>query len=227
MYDIFFISYKEMNAEENWLRLKMIHSESKRLHGIRGIDIAHITCNQLATTDFFWTVDGDNWLTKPLIYENNIEADLLLFQTVDALFPNEYTSLGSVKLWRKDSFINKDMRYGDFSLNATSSRKVCDECYSKSSYNASPFDCWKTSFRHCVKLMSVILQTTRTSENINIYLNRWKKTLNSKEANSEWAYRGFKDAENYVANCNDNMNELNKINDYNWLEQQFFRMYRI
>ena len=74
--DIFFMSFRESNAEENWLRTKELHPKAIRLHGIQGIDQIHLLCNQLSKTEFFWTIDGDNYLTKPLTFNyNDIFAD--------------------------------------------------------------------------------------------------------------------------------------------------------
>lgn len=222
--DIFFISFKESNCEKNWRRILKIHPSAKRIHGIKGIDIAHITCNNLSTTEYFWTVDGDNYLTKKLIYENFIDRDLLLFKSFDPIQKN-LTSLGGVKLWKKDCIINKDMSKGDFSLNATKNKKVIDQSYSITAYNSSPFDSWKTSFRHCVKLLSIIFKSRPDAKNIDMYLNQWKSCKDKNVLNAEWAYQGYLDATNYVSIYDNNIIELNRINDYNWLEEYFKKTY--
>ena len=220
MMDIFFISYRESNAEENWLRVKSLHRDAIRIHGVSGIDRIHLACNSLATTEFFWTVDGDNSLTQRLVWVEPIDVDLLMFKAIDPL-SDETTSLGAVKLWRRDSFINKDMSKGDFTLNATATKRVVDDVFSVTAYNASKFDAWKTSFRHCVKLLSVILSTRRSADNINMYLDRWRATKHCYAENAGWAYQGYLDAVRYVERYDNNMVELNKINDYDWLQQYF------
>ena len=50
MYDIVFISYQEINAEENWHRLKSRFPMTKRVHGVKGIHNAHIEAATKAFT---------------------------------------------------------------------------------------------------------------------------------------------------------------------------------
>jgi hypothetical protein len=227
MFDIFFISYNETNVEGNWEQLLSYHPLSKRIHGIRGIHRAHLICNDLSDTEYFFTVDGDNWIIKPLIYDKEIIADLTLFHCIDPLLIHTPTSLGSVKLWRKNSFIKFDMSSGDFSLFATKTKNVDPECFSINRYNASEFDAWKTSFRHCVKLLSCILKDKRDKSNIEMYLNRWINTKSSHELNADWAYRGYCDADQYVLKYDNDIEKLNLINDYNWLREYFSNLYKL
>jgi hypothetical protein len=219
MYDIFFISYREANCESNWQRLSHFHPTAKRIHGIRGIDRIHLACNSLATTPFFWTVDGDNWITGPLEYTKPIDTDLVMFEAFDGI-TGEPSSLGAVKLWRKDSFTNTDMSKGDFTLNATRSKTMETLCLSYSQYNASEFDAWRAAFRHCVKLLSMILRE-RSVANRTMYLDRWQRTLSSGAPFAEWAHQGYLDAHQYVELHDGNMDELNKINDYDWLADYY------
>jgi hypothetical protein len=224
MMDIFFISYREANAETNWQRLLAKHSHAKRIHGITGIDRIHLACNSLATTPFFWTVDGDNLIVEDLEYNEPITTDLVMFKAYDPLITGDTSSLGAVKLWRKDSFINTDMSKGDFTLNATRSKTMSDRCYSVSAYNASEFDTWRAAFRHCVKLLSMILRD-RSKDNREVYLDRWRKTETSTGKYAKWAYQGYLDAIEFVHLYDNNMTELNKINDYDWLDNYFTELH--
>ena len=42
MFEIFFISYQEPNADENWAKLKSKFPIAQRIHGVKGIHQAHI-----------------------------------------------------------------------------------------------------------------------------------------------------------------------------------------
>jgi hypothetical protein len=219
------MSYRESNAEENWCRTKDLHPNAIRLHGIQGIDNIHLLCNQLAKTEFFWTIDGDNYLTQKLVYDyNNVHTDLVLFKATNPL--NDIpTMLGSVKLWRADKFVNKDMSKGDFTLNATKDKQIIETIFSETRYNASPFDAWKTSFRHCVKCMSVIFRNRPNAKNLDDYIEQWRKCGELNKLNSDWAYKGYLDAREYSEKYNNQINELHKINDYDWLENYFETKY--
>jgi hypothetical protein len=227
MFDIFFISFNETDVESNWAQLLKFHRDAKRIHGIKGINRAHLICHELSDTEYFFTIDGDNWIIRSLIYTEDIDSDLILFHCQDPLIPLQTTSLGSVKLWRKNSIINHDMKHGDFSLFATDTKKVVPECFSINRYNVSEYDTWKTSFRHCVKLLSCILRDRRDPSNIDMYLNRWKSTEHSAELNANWAYKGYCDAEQYVLKYDNEMDKLNLINDYNWLKEYFSNLYKL
>ena len=221
--DIIFISFKEANCEHNWARVKELHPDAIRVHGVSGIDRVHLLCNQVSTSEYFWTVDGDNFLTKHLVYTDPV-ADLTMFKAMDPIHQN-LTLLGGVKLWRTGSIINTNMDKGDFCLNATKSKRVVEDYFSETRYNVSEFDTWKTSFRHCVKLLSVIFKNRPNATNINTYVDQWRNSVHSKAQFSEWAYIGYVDASNYVKLHDNNMEQLFKINNYQWLKSYFGGLY--
>jgi hypothetical protein len=228
-FDIFFISFNESNQEKNWQRVLDLHPTSMRLHGIKGIDRVHLACNQLATTEWFWTVDGDNWLLEKLEWTDYEDyVDLLMFHAIDPI-SEQWTKLGGVKLWRKDSFINTDMSKGDFCLNATKEKRSPLKVLSRTDYNVTPYEAWKTSFRHCVKLMSSIIASRPLAANRSDYLEHWKSTEHKDTGinNACWAFKGYQDAEQFVVNCDNNLDKLFMINDYTQLKQYFNDRYTL
>lgn len=58
--DIFYLSYDEPNAEDNWADLLNKVPWAKRVHGVKGFDKAHKECARRSETDRFITVDADN-----------------------------------------------------------------------------------------------------------------------------------------------------------------------
>lgn len=223
-WDIFFISYQETNAELNWKRLLSLHPNAKRLHGITGIHKPHILANELSNTDYFWVIDGDNYVIKELDFDTP-EVDLTLFHAIDPLQETP-TTLGSAKLWKRNSFINKDLSKGDFTLFSTQSKTLHSEIYTMNNYNVTAYETWKTAFRHCVKLNSIILKSIRHEDNINFYLDKWKSTEYSKKMHADWAFKGYCDAKIYADKCADDLNKLNLINDFDWLRQYFESLYQ-
>ena len=210
--------------ESNWLRCKELHPNAIRIHGVKGIHKVHLICEDLAETDYFWTVDGDNWLTEKLEITETPETDVTLFKAIDPLWNND-TPLGSVKLWRKGRIINKDMSNGDFTLYATQTKSTKHKVLSISKYNEYPFDAWKTSFRHCVKMLSCFFNHNPDFFMIEYYLGQWKNSCNSTAVNSNWAYQGYLDAVEYAKLYENNLTELHKINDYDWLESYYKSKY--
>jgi len=214
--DVFFISFRESNCESNWQQLLKFHPNAIRIHGVLGIDKVHVLADKLCTTDYFWTVDGDNWVTEELVFYNPMN-DLTMFKAIDPI-TNDTTLLGGVKLWKKGSIINPSMNKGDFSLNATSNKLVLEQTFSITKYNHSPYDAWKTAFRHCVKLQSVIFKNRPGARNLEKYLQHWESCEFSEELNAGWAWQGFKDSKVFVAQHGEDFDQLNNINDYKWLQ---------
>ena len=221
--NIFFISFNESNQETNWARVLDLHPDAIRLHGIKGIDKVHLACNELCSTENFWTVDGDNWLLEELIWDVGVPADLLLFNALNPLngLP---TNLGGVKLWKKDSIINKDMSKGDFCLNATAKKMSLRKVFSRTDYNNTAYEAWKTAFRHCVKLLSSIFKSRSSLNYADEYLEQWKRcdTLDNGVNNARWAHQGYLDAVEYVE---DTANDIHNINNYQWLKNYFNERY--
>lgn len=221
-FTVFFISFNESNQEINWNRVLEFHQNAVRLHGIVGIDKVHLLANEISETDYFWTVDGDNWLVKSLLWNQHIDSNLLMFNALDPI-TNNLTNLGGVKLWKKNSIVNKDMNKGDFCLNATSSKTVINDHFSYTNYNTSPYDAWKTAFRHCVKLLSPIFKSRPHATNIERYIDHWESCqhLDNNKNNAKWAYCGYVDAVEFVNQSYGDYKKLLLINDYTWLKNYF------
>tara|TARA_B110000858_G_scaffold34994_1_gene39114 strand:+ start:4820 stop:5674 length:855 start_codon:yes stop_codon:yes gene_type:complete len=64
-----YISFKEPNKEENWADLKNKVPWAKRVDGVVGFDNAHKAAAEVAETDFFISVDGDNILDERFLLE--------------------------------------------------------------------------------------------------------------------------------------------------------------
>lgn len=226
--DIFFISYNESCQEANWQRVLELHPTAIRLHGITGIDTVHILCDNLSKSEWFWTVDGDNFLTEPLEHPGHVDSwiDLVMYKAIDPLL-KDITGLGGVKLWRKGALVNRDMSKGDFCLNAMREKATYHQRYklfSVTKYNDAPYDAWKTAFRHCVKL-NTILKDRPNATNIDKYITHWKscKDLDNGYNNAIWCYNGYLDAVDHV----DNNKDVMLINNYNWLRDCFKEKYNV
>ena len=67
--DFVYISFKEPNKEQNWADLKNKVPWAKRVDGVVGFDSAHKAAAELAETDFFISVDGDNIIDERFLLE--------------------------------------------------------------------------------------------------------------------------------------------------------------
>jgi hypothetical protein len=67
--DFVYISFKEPNKEQNWADVKNKVPWAKRVDGVVGFDSAHKAAAELAETDFFISIDGDNILNERFLLE--------------------------------------------------------------------------------------------------------------------------------------------------------------
>jgi len=67
--DFVYISFKEPNKEQNWADLKNKVPWAKRVDGVVGFDNAHKAAADVAETDFFISVDGDNIIDEKFLLE--------------------------------------------------------------------------------------------------------------------------------------------------------------
>jgi hypothetical protein len=160
--DFVYISFKEPNKEENWADLKNKVPWAKRVDGVVGFDSAHKAAAELAQTDFFISVDGDNILHQRFLLQS------LDFSLTD---PN------AVHRWRAENSVN-GLIYGNGGLvgwpkqtclnmktheNADNDENQIDfcwgvphenlwNCYSTTVVNSSPQQAFVAGYREGVKM---------------------------------------------------------------------------
>ena len=160
--DFVFISFREPNKEENYAKLLNTVPWAKRVDGVVGFDSAHKAAAEIAETDFFISIDGDNVL----------DAQFVL-QTLDWTKTNKK----AVHRWRARNSIN-GLIYGNGGVvgwpkatclnmrtheNAEDERAKIDFCwtvphenlhnvYSQTVIHASPEQAFLAGFREGVKM---------------------------------------------------------------------------
>jgi hypothetical protein len=222
-YDIFFVSYQEPNADENWKKLLKRFPYSKRIHGIKGIDKAHKECARLSATEMFWTVDGDT-----------IVDDDWDFSYFPPIFDRTYTHVwysrnpinhlrygyGAVKLWPKNEVLLYNGSWLDYTT-SVGKLKIFDQVIATTHFNSSPFETWKSAFRETTKLLDNIKKNPADIES-STRLKAWARSENKKEKFYHWSDRGAHDALVWHAL---EEKEINLINNFDYLKQFFIRMY--
>ena len=172
--DFVYISFREPNKEENWADLRNKVPWAKRVDGVVGFDSAHKAAAELAETEFFISVDGDN-----------VIDERFLLETLDW----SKTNRKAVHRWRAENNIN-GLVYGNGGLvgwdkqtclsmktheNADSEENTLDfcwgvphenlhNCYSQTVINTTPQQAFVAGYREGVK-MSLDKGKTVTPEN--------------------------------------------------------------
>lgn len=221
--DVVFISYNESNAEANWQRVLEKDPWAKRVDGVEGIFNAHKAAAKLATTDMFYVVDGDAWLTddwnfdfQPSVFDRSVTHIWRAKNPVNGLT----YGYGGVKLFSKQivesatSWTTLDM-----STTLTPSIKIMDKVSNITAFNTDKFSTWRSAFRECTKLCYNIKQNSLdalSQERLDV----WITPDNSCEFAS-YASAGAVAAIKWTHECNYAMDQLVLINNRQWLTEQF------
>ena len=164
--DIIYLSYDEPNAEQNYTDLLSKIPWAKRIHGIKGSDAAHKACAELAETDRFVTVDGDNTVDQNFINQvlefdpkENLENSVISWcgkNTINGLIYGN----GGLKCWPKQYVLNMKTHENADKENINAQIEFCwdaryvqmADCFSNVHNNATPYQAWRAGFREGVKL---------------------------------------------------------------------------
>lgn len=217
MYDLFFISYEEPNADDNWNKLKSKFDHAKRIHGIKGISNAHLACAKTSFTKMFWTVDGDTIVNDDWDFSYQPpkwdQQYLHLWYSQNPVNGLEY-GYGSVKLWPKKQVIDYNGVWLDFTT-SVGDIKVVEKVVATTCFNTGPYETWKSSFREGIKLCEN-LRKDPTDMISKARLLIWETALYKGEF-FEWSIKGTRDAIQFFNEGSD----LHLINDFDWLKQFF------
>jgi hypothetical protein len=223
--DVVFISYNEPNAEKNWLRVLEKSPKAFRINGIEGIVNAHKCAAELATTDMFYVIDGDAYLTDEWSFEyqpNIFDRDCVhVWRSRNPINGLEY-GYGGVKLLPRQLTLDVDANCVDMTTSISPRFKPMNKVSNITEFNTSEFNTFRSAFRECAKLSSNILKRQRARESIK-RLRIWC-TVGEDKTFGEWSVAGALAGRKFGWYNRDNINELSKINNYNWLSQEFDKL---
>lgn len=222
-FDIFFLSYNEPNCESNFCKLRDRFPTIKRVKNVAGIANAHFACAVNSSTSMFYTVDADtdvddmwNFFFDVPSYDRKY---LHIWHSRNPINDLEY-GYGGVKLWPTEVVLDKKTFNLDYSTEI-GGIKIVPTAISTSIFNTSPYQTWKSAFRESVKLTNNISKFVDDTESI-FRLNRWLTYSNQDAAYADWCIKGANDGHDWYQK---NRTDLQLINDFNWLEQEFINRY--
>lgn len=217
-FDIVFISYNEPNADANFQTLlsKVTTNKIYRVDGVKGIHQAHIAAAALATTDMFWVVDGDAVIVDDFNFNFNDPEKFTVYvwRSINPVNGLEY-GYGGVKLLPRKLTLAMDVNSADMTTSISTKFKAVDTVSNITAFNTDPFSTWRSAFRECVKLSSKVIDGQNDNET-QIRLDRWC-TIGSDLDALEGAQAGRA----YGTKYKDNVEALKKINDFEWLTEQY------
>lgn len=233
--DIIFVTYGEHNAEQHWIELIGRFPNAKRVSNVKGIYDAYKAAADISDSDYFFVVDADNIILDYFNFDyipSDNSYGTFVWQAKNSVNQLAYGN-GGLKMYKKSEFysiinlpktLSKPidfMTFYDFPV--TNKVMFIKEIASITHFNSSPFDAWRAAFRECCKLASFgihlglsEINLTKSNERLDIWCTEGKD-----KPFGEWVISGAKEGKLYgLANIN-NLSKLAKINDYDWLRQQF------
>jgi len=218
MYDIVFISYGETYAEDNWNLLKSRFPTAKRVDGVKGIHQAHIKAAKKCFTKMFWVVDADAQLVDDFNFDYEVDDYNLetvhVWRSINPINDLIY-GYGGVKLLPRKLTINMDTSKADMTTSISTQFKAIEQISNITAFNTDEFSTWRSAFRECAKLSSKSIQG-QIDEETEARLTVW--TTRSHGNYSEYALRGaWAGLEFGLSNGND----IQLINDFDWLYERF------
>ena len=144
MYDIVFISYNELNADNNFAQLKNRFPLAKRVHGIKGIHNAHVAAAKKSMTKMFWVVDGDAVILDSFnfVYDNaykEIDTDTVYVYRSRNPINNLSYGYGGVKLLPKYLTLKIDLSSTDMTTSISNKFVQLPEVSNITEFNTDPF----------------------------------------------------------------------------------------
>ena len=222
MYDICFISYNEPDADQRYSKLVERFPRAKRVHGVKGIHQAHITAAKKCSTKMFWVIDGDADLLPEFNLDHKVnEYDLDCVHVWRSRNPinNLIYGYGGVKLLPRRLTMNVDVSSTDMTTSISDRFKAMPFVSNVTRFNTDEFSTWKSAFRECAKLSSSIIPNGDNTDN-EYRLKVWQ-TKGADREYGEDAILGAKQGAEFGETYKDNLDALNKINDFKWLEETY------
>jgi hypothetical protein len=100
--------------------------------------------------------------------------------------------------------------------------KIIDIISNITCFNTDPFNTWKSAFRECVKLSSKIIDgqvDIETEKRLDVWC-----TVGIEKPYGEYAIKGSNAGKEFGTKYINDTKELSKINDWQWLENEFRKL---
>lgn len=218
MFDVVMISYDELNADENWVKLLEQIPYAIRVHGIKGIPNAHIEAAKQVSTTHFFCVDADNVVDDfdfdygSIIDFNRNDTRVHVWGCRNPVNGLDY-GYGGVKLFPTNhvEFIKEyNVDFCTSVAAASGGFKFHNEVVSTTHFNTSPYNAWKSGYRECTKLAKQ--DDDESKARLNIWITAGM--------DAEYGDYTIAGARMGVMHAND---KINDINDFDWCKEKFNR----
>ena len=228
-YDIVMITYNEPNANKNYDALKEKFPRAKRVDGVKGIPNAHREAAKLCTTDLIWIVDGDAEIVDGFNFDyrspDKEKNYVKVWRSANPVNGLEY-GYGGIKLFPRQATLDMDITKPDMTTSISRHFKPIKVVSNITAFNTDAFSAWKSGFRECAKLASSVIDRQKQHET-DERLDIWCKDADESIPFANYAVDGARAGRTYGNQNKNNIEQLNRINDFDWLKEQYNQNYGI
>lgn len=234
MLDVIQISYNEEQADENFEILQMFAPHAKRVQGVKGIFNAHKEAARIAETTHFYVIDADAVIEEEFSFKfipdrNKLEYDSIpqtecvyVWRSRNPVNDLLY-GYGGAKLFPRKALLNAENWKVDMTTTIGCTFVPKFQVSNITAFNSNPFETWKSAFRECSKLASSIIPNGDNTDN-KYRLDVWCER-GAKRPYGTYCIDGAIQGREFGTYYKDNLKILNKINDFDWLREQFEKTY--
>ncbi len=219
-YPIILLSYFEERAQRAFDALSERPFNVHWVRDIDGIFQAHKVAARVADNHggrMFWVVDADAEVSPDFLFD--YIPDVYDQETVHVwASKNPVTGstygYGGVKLFNTQQVLNATSWGLDFTTGLSKKFKFMTEVSCVTKFNTSAYDAWRSAFREVVKL------TVSSDADSELRIKEWLNPLPDADYGAD-ALRGAQEAQKFASENKNNLTELDKINDFDWLQEKF------
>ena len=245
MLDVFFLSYNEPYADENYAKLQELVPNARRVNGVKGFAAAHQECARRSFTNNFYVVDSDAILvddfnfsftpSKYLDLWGKAQSErIYIWHSINPINNLTYGH-GGVKILPKQPLLcdNKDVI--DFTTGFGLNTKVFNAVSNITAFNYDEFNTFRSAFRECAKLASNITnreiiddldydELIKLQKEVEYRLRIWT-TVGSDKNFGLYCIKGAIQGKKYGEIFKDDKDSLKLINDYEWMKNEFNKFF--
>lgn len=221
-FDVVMISFHEAEADSNYQKLKEIYPDAIHVKNVEGIGAAHKQAAEQSSTQMVYIVDADADVLPDFKFDyippmSKRDNTTYVWSARNPINDLEY-GYGGVKLFPRKQLLEMGHVLPDFSTGSAFYQPVSD-ISNITRFNKDPFRTWRSAFRECVKLASSV-NPNQVKEETTSRLEAWC-TIDNGGRFGRYCIKGALEGKAYgIANQGD-VDALNKINDFEWLREQF------
>jgi len=221
-FDIVIISFHEAEADQNYQKLRVRFPDAIHIKNVEGIGNAHKKAGEQAKTEMVYIVDADADVMGDFCFDyippmSKRANTTYVWSARNPINGLEY-GYGGIKLFPRTQLLELGHVLPDFTTSAAFYQPVSDVS-NITRFNKDPFRTWRGAFRETVKLASAINPNSPKQETID-RLETWC-TVDTGGRFGRYCIKGALEGKAYGEEHKDDLEALNKINDFEWLREQF------